>query len=115
MYQSTYAEQLEETPRACRDRERRAFEMAIEMLQQAETGGASPSSSVHALQFLCRLWQALIVDLVEADNDLPDILRADLVSIGIWTIKEAESIRSGQSTNFRSLIEICSIVRDGLR
>ncbi len=115
MYQATYAEQLEEIPRECRDRERRAFEIAIELLRQAEEGGATPSSSVHALHFLCRLWRALIEDLVEPDNDLPDILRADLVSIGIWTIKEAESIRSGQSTNFRGLIEICSIVRDGLR
>ncbi len=115
MYQSTYAEQLEETPRECRDREQQAFDLAIELLQQAEDSGMSSSNAAIAIQFLCRLWQALIEDLVEPDNDLPDVLRADLVSIGIWMIKEAEAIRSGQSSNFRGLIEICSIVRDGLR
>jgi flagellar protein FlaF len=115
MYQSSYAEQFEETPRECRDRERRAFDQAIELLQQADDSGAASSNATNALQYLCRLWQALIEDLVEPDNDLPEVLRADLVSIGIWMIKEAEAIRSGQSSNFRGLIEICSIVRDGLR
>ncbi len=115
MYRSSYAEQLEDTPGECRGRERSAFDKAIRLLQRAEEGAAASSGSAHALHFLCRLWQVLIEDLVEPENDLPDRLKADLVSIGLWSIKEAESIRSGQSTNFRGLIEICSIVRDGLK
>lgn len=114
MYQSSYAEQLEETPRECRNRERRAFDQAIELLLQANQDGVSPPKVGQALDYSCRLWQALIEDLMAPDNDLPDNLRGDLISIGIWVIKEAELIRSGNSTNFRGLIEICSIVRDGL-
>lgn len=115
MYRRSYAEQLEETPSECRDRERRAFDLAIERLQLAVQDGVSSPQAVESLQFLCRLWQALIEDLMAPDNDLPDSLRADLISIGIWVIKEAESIRVGRSTNFRSLIEVCSTVRDGLK
>lgn len=116
MYQSSYAEQLEDAPRECRDRERRAFDQVIEMLQCAEEEGASSSyTSVPALHFLCRLWRVLIEDLIASDNDLPDVLRGDLISIGIWVIKEAELIRLGRSINYRGLIEVCSIVRDGLK
>jgi flagellar protein FlaF len=115
MYQISYAEHHDDAPRECRAREREAFDLAIELLQRAEQDGASPSGSIQALHFLCRLWRALIEDLAAPDNDLPEVLKADLVSIGIWMLKEAESIRVGRSRNFRGLIEICSIVRDGLR
>jgi flagellar protein FlaF len=115
MYQSFYTEHLAETPKECRARERRAFDRAIELLKRAQVGGEATSESADALHFLCRLWGALIEDLVSADNDLPETLRADLVSIGFWVIKEADLVRSGQSTNFRGLIDICETVRDGLR
>jgi flagellar protein FlaF len=42
-------------------------------------------------------------------------LRADLVSVGLWIIKEAALIRSGQSQNFRGMIEICTMIHDGLK
>lgn len=115
MYQRSYAEHLDDTPKDCRDRERRAFDVAIELLQNAEAGDPRSTDAVNAIHFLCRLWQALIEDLVNSDNDLPDVLRADLVSIGIWVIKETDLIRTGRSNNFHGLIEICSMVRDGLR
>jgi flagellar protein FlaF len=115
MYQLAYVEQLEETPRDCRDRERHAFDQAIELLQRAEKDGVRSPASAQALHFLCRLWQVLIDDLVAPDNDLPAVLRADLISIGIWMIKESDSIRSGHSSNYRGLIEICVSVRDGLK
>lgn len=115
MYRSSYAEHLDETPRECRARERRAFDLALDMLRAAEIAGPSSSDATNALHFVCSLWQVLIEDLVDPDNDLPDVLRADLVSIGLWTMKEADSIRFGRSANIRGLIEICSIVRDGLR
>jgi flagellar protein FlaF len=115
MYHSSYAEQIEETPRECRDRERRAFDHAIELLENARSGDLGSAKTVQALHFLVRLWRALIEDLMSPDNDLPDILRADLVSIGVWTIKEADSIRVGRSFNFGGLIEVCTIVREGLK
>ncbi|WP_425284352.1 flagellar biosynthesis regulator FlaF [Methylocapsa palsarum] len=57
----------------------------------------------------------LIEDLTAADNDLPEALRANLVSIGLWIIKETDLIRCGSSENFCGLIEICATIRDGLK
>jgi flagellar protein FlaF len=115
MYQFSYAESLQDDPVNCRDRERRAMEHAIALLQQAEIAGVRSSATTEALSFLCTLWSALIDDLVNSENELPDVLRADLLSIGFWIIREAGSIRCGQSESFRGLIDICVLIRDGLK
>lgn len=115
MYEFSYEETLEDSPKDCRDRERTALDRAILLLEAAEGAGAGSKAATDALIFLNRLWRAFIEDLASPDNDLPDVLRGDLVSVGMWIIKEAEAILTGRSTNFRGLIEICSIIRDGLK
>jgi flagellar protein FlaF len=115
MYQLSYAEYLADNPKDCRDRERLALEHAIVLLQKAENAGMQSREAVEALGFVSKLWNAFIQDLVDPENDLPDVLRADLVSVGLWIIKEAALIRSGQSQNFRGVIEICAMIRDGLQ
>jgi flagellar protein FlaF len=115
MYQLSYDEHLADKPKDCRDRERLALEHAIGLLQKAESAGAQSLQAVEALGFISKLWNAFIQDLVDPENDLPEVLRADLVSIGLWIIKEAALVRSGQSHNFRGMIEICTMIRDGLK
>ena len=41
-------------------------------------------------------------------------LRAQLISIGIWMMKEIERLRTGATASFADLIEINAIIRDGL-
>lgn len=115
MYQTGYAENLESSPRECRERERLALDRAIELLENAERVGADSLAAAEALHFVSRLWKALIEDLICPENDLPDILKGDLVSVGIWVLRETDSIRSRRSQSFQGLIEICSMIRDGLR
>jgi flagellar biosynthesis activator protein FlaF len=115
MYQLSYVESIEESPQACRDRERRALDHAIALLGQANAVGVGSPVAGEALSFLCELWKALIQDLVDAENDLPDVLRADLVSVGLWVLREADAIRARRSDGFRGLIEICCMIRDGLK
>jgi flagellar protein FlaF len=115
MYQISYAEHIADNPKDCRDRERLALEHAIDLLQKAEAAGARSRESVEALGFVGKLWNAFIQNLVDPENDLPYVLRADLVSVGLWIIKEAALVRSGQSQNFRGMIEICTTIRDGLK
>jgi flagellar protein FlaF len=115
MYQLSYAEHIADNLKDCRDRERMALEKAIGLLQKAETAGAGSMEAAEALGFVGKLWNAFIQDLVHPENDLPDVLRADLLSVGLWIIKESALIRSGQSQNFRALIEVCTMIRDGLR
>jgi flagellar biosynthesis activator protein FlaF len=115
MYHLSYAEHIAESPRDCRDRERLALEHALELLEMAEQAGAQSLQAIAALDFVSRLWNACIQDLFDPENDLPDVLRADLISVGLWIIKEAALIRSGESRNLRGVTEICMIIGDGLK
>jgi flagellar biosynthesis activator protein FlaF len=114
-YQRSYADHLAESAIDCRDRERRALEHAIQLLGRAETAGPQSQEAAEALDFVGRLWNVFIQDLVDPENDLPNVLKADIISIGLWIIKEAALIRCGESRNFHGLIEIFAIIRDGLK
>lgn len=114
MYQFSYAEVLDETPQGARQRERQAIEHSIELMRAADAAGAQSREAVEALLFVRKLWGILIEDLAKPDNDLPEQLRADLISIGLWIMREAEQIRLEKSTNFKGMIEVSQTIRDGL-
>jgi flagellar biosynthesis activator protein FlaF len=115
MYQFSYAEVLDETPRGARERERQAIEHSMELLEAAEKNGVRSREAIEAVLFVRRLWGTLIEDLASPENDLPQALRADLISIGLWIMREAEQIRLEKSTNFRGLIDVSTAIRDGLQ
>jgi flagellar protein FlaF len=114
MYQFSYAEVLEETPQTARQRERHAIEHSIQLLLAAEKAGVRSREAVEALHFVPRLWSVLIEDLAKAENDLPQQLRADLISIGLWIMREAEQIRLEKSDNFKGIIEVSQSICEGL-
>ena len=87
----------------------------MSLLQMGEAAGPQSLEANEALGFVGKLWNVFIQDLVDPENGLPDVLRADLLSVGLWIIKEAALIRSGQSQNFRGVIEVCAMIRDGLK
>jgi flagellar protein FlaF len=115
MYQFPYAEVLEETPQTTRAREREAIQHSIDLLQAADKAGVQSREAVDALVFVRRLWTVLIEDLGKPENDLPKQLRADLISIGLWVMREAEQIRLEKSSNFKGIIEVLQNIRDGLQ
>ena len=115
MYQFSYAEVLDETPKGARERERQAIDRSIELLREAEKAGVNSRESIEAVLYLRRLWGLLIEDLARPENDLPKALRADLISIGLWIMREAEEIRLEKSDNFKGLIDVSMSIRDGLK
>jgi len=115
MYQFSYAEVLDQTPKGAREREREAIDRSIELLREAEKAGANSRESIEAVLYLRRLWGLLIEDLARPENDLPKALRADLISIGLWIMREAEEIRLERSDNFKGLIDVSMSIRDGLK
>jgi flagellar protein FlaF len=115
MYKFYYGEVLEEVPKAARERERTALERSIELLKVAEQKGPSSNESVEALHFVRRLWGIFIEDLAKPENGLPQKLRADLVSVGLWVMREAEEIRQGRSKDFKGLIDVCRTISEGLQ
>ena len=98
-----------------RDRERQLLTRSIDLLVEARRDGPKSMKAVEALHFVHRIWTTLIQDLGNVENELPGELRANLISIGLWLLREAEQVRLGRSTNFDGLIEVSQIIRDGIR
>ncbi|MGE0211640.1 MAG: flagellar biosynthesis regulator FlaF, partial [Parvibaculaceae bacterium] len=106
---------IEEAATGSRARERDAKDRAITLLEEAEREGLRSVKGVEALLYTRRLWAIMLEDLARTDNDLPRELRANLISIGFWILKEAERVRNGEIQSVRTMIEITSIIRDGLK
>jgi flagellar protein FlaF len=114
MYEFAYHEIVDESSQSMRAQEARALDRVIAMLREAETGGPKSRQGIHALYQLRTLWTVFLDDLTGSENGLPATLRAQLVSIGIWVIKEIERLRGGRTADLVPLIEINQIIRDGL-
>jgi flagellar biosynthesis activator protein FlaF len=114
MYQSIYNEMVADTTDAIRLNERRAFDRSIELLVAANGKEHGTRESIEALLFTNRLWSILLEDLADDGNGLPDSLKANLISIGIWVLRRTEEIRLGTSRDYTALIEVSESIRKGL-
>jgi flagellar protein FlaF len=115
MYQFSYAEIQTDSVADAKDRERQLLSRSIDLLVAARSKGVGSMQAVEALHFLNRVWTTFIEDLAGNENELPQELRANLISIGLWLLREAEAVRQGQSDNFDGLIEVSQIIRDGIQ
>lgn len=115
MYQFSYAEVQSDSVADAKDRERQILTRSIDLLLAAKEKGALSVESAQAIHFLNRVWTAFIEDLGSDENELPQELRANLISIGLWLLREAEEVRQGRSDNFEGLIEVSQIIRDGIQ
>ena len=115
MYQFSYADIQTDSVADARDRERQLLNRSIALLDEARQAGADSLKAIEALHFMNRLWTTFVEDLGNVENALPKELRANLISIGLWLLREAEEVRQGRSQNFEGLIEVSQIIRDGIR
>ena len=115
MYQFSYADIQTDSVADAKDRERQLLTRSIDLLVAARAVGHDSMEAIEAIHFLNRVWSSLIEDLGSPDNALPKELRANLISIGLWLIREAEDLRQGRSDNFDGLIEVSQIIRDGIQ
>lgn len=114
MYQFPYADVLENSPKVARERERQVFDRCLELFRAADEKGPNSREAIEAILYAQRVWSTLLEDLASSDNALPQQLRAEIISIGIWVIRETENIRLGKSTDFKALIEVTVALHDGL-
>jgi len=115
MYQLSYADIQTDSVADAKERERQLLSRSIEMLTAAAGAGTQSMQAVEALHFTNRVWTSFVDDLGSSDNALPKELRANLISIGLWLLREAEDIRQGRTDNFEGLIEVSQIIRDGIQ
>ena len=115
MYQFSYADIQSTSVSDAKERERDLLTRSIDMLSAAAAIGPDSMEAVEALHFTNRVWTAFVEDLGSSENALPKELRANLISIGLWLLREAEDIRQGLTNNFEGLIEVSQIIRDGIQ
>ncbi len=115
MYEFAYNDVIEDSRQTMRARERAAMDRVIGMLRAAQEKGPLSRELIDALFYLRRLWMIFIDDLNDPHNELPEQLRAGIVSIGIWMMKEIDRVRGGQTEDLTPMIEINKLIRDGLK
>jgi flagellar protein FlaF len=115
MYQFPYADVLENSPKLARERERQVFERCLELLKAADENGPGSREAIEAVTYCQRVWATFLEDLASPENALPKQLRAEIISIGLWVVRETENIRLGKSTDFKPVIEVTAALHDGLK
>ena len=114
MYRFAYADVLNDVVVQHRETEWMALDRAIELLGKARQDGSGSIAAVEALDFTRQLWSIFVSDAASVGNDLPPELRASLVSIGLWVLREVENIRTQKSQSFDDLIDVCRQISEGL-
>lgn len=110
-----YEAVADESGYEARSRERQALSLGIDRLERIQSGPFSIEDQVESLLYVRRLWTIFIEDLAHPDNGLPEKLRADIISIGLWVVKEADRLREQRSNDVEQLIEINRLIRDALQ
>jgi flagellar biosynthesis activator protein FlaF len=115
MYQFSYAEVMEDGVADAKERERQVLDRSIELLRAAAARGRNSNEAVEAIYYTRQLWIRLTEDICLPDNQLDAELKANLISIAIWILNETEKIRKRESDNFMGIVDITTIIRDGLK
>jgi len=115
MYEFAYNDVIEDSHQTLRAREQAAMDRVIEMLRAAQEKGAQSRELIDALFYLRRLWMIFIDDLNDPNNELPAQLRAGIISIGVWMMKEIDRVRGGLTSDLTPMIEINVLIRNGLK
>ncbi len=97
------------------NRERQVLDRSIALLEAARQQNGYSREAIEAIYFTRRVWIRFIEDLRAPENQLNEELRANLISIAIWILNETEKIRKRESSNFQGIIDITTIIRDGLK
>ena len=115
MYRTTYDDVLQDSGSDSRQREYRALSHGVELLHTLRDEGTAETFRSESLLYIRRLWTLFVEDLARPENGLPEELRANLISIGLWIIKEADCIRHTKAGDIESLIAVNAAVRDALK
>lgn len=114
MYHMRYSDVIEESGVSARERESALFNRCIEKLEEIDKNEVNNTLIFEYSSFIEKFWLAVIEDLSREDNYLPNDLKGDIISIGIYVVKEMTNLRNGQKIDIAALIDISRFLRDGL-
>lgn len=109
-----YEAVTEDSQLQARARERLALSLGIDQLEKLQKGLANRDDRIESLLYIRRLWVTFIEDLGSPENALPDKLRADIISIGLWVLKESDRLLEQKTNDVVELIDINRLIRDAL-
>ena len=115
MYQFSYAEVMQDSVADAKERERQVLDRSISLLAAARDVEKYSKEAIEALFYTRRVWVSFVEDLKSPENQLDIELRANLISIATWILKECDLIRKRQSSNYQGIIDVTTIIRDGLK
>ena len=100
---------------SARSAEYQAFAHVTKALSKAhDDAGQNFSALAEAVYANRKLWNILLLDVTGDGNELPQKLRAEIVSIGLFVQRHSAKILDG-SGNVEPLIEINTSIMRGLR
>jgi flagellar biosynthesis activator protein FlaF len=114
MLASAYADTIVHSAASSRSREREALQHSVALLQKAKATGFRTHAGAEAIYTANRVWSYLIEDLSLSENELPDEIRANLISIGIHVLRQLDRLRSGETAIADDIIDITNIIEGGL-
>ena len=114
MFHQSYLDTIEDSRELTRSREQEAFRNAIRAMEKAQAEPGDAATRARAIFEIGRLWSFLLEDLASSENAYPPELRAQLISIGIYVLRQCENLRKDDSAEFSGLIEISRSIEQGL-
>lgn len=97
-----------------RDVEYRLLAKVTTALMQSRDNPKDTKQRLEAAMWNRNVWSALRVDLSSEGNQLPESLRASLISVSLWIEKETSAIMSG-ADDLDALIDINRNIMAGLK
>lgn len=99
---------------APRELEYRLFgQVTRALMEAAQLDESQVSARVDALDWNRRMWSVLGSECASPENQLPDALRAQIISLSIWVGKYTSLVIRGQD-DIQALIDINRIMMQGL-
>jgi flagellar protein FlaF len=97
-----------------RETEYRLFgQVTRALIEAAQLDEKDFSGRMDALDWNRRLWTTLATDCADSDNELPDAVRAQIISISIWVARHTSAVMRKEE-QIEPLIDVNRIIMQGL-
>jgi flagellar protein FlaF len=88
-------------------------EVTRALMTAAEADENDFQARINALDWNRRLWGTLASDCARPDNQLPEVIRARIISLSLWVNKHSSAIMRREET-FEPLIDVNRMIMQGL-
>jgi len=114
MFFQAYQEVNQDDQGSARSTEREVIGKSIAAMSACDVNPENLLDRVRTIHYVRDVWTYFLKDLALPENEMPNELKASLISIGIFILKHLELMRSQQDVHFDPIIEISQTIKKGL-